>query len=82
MSTFRSHLTVLESSAAKYSSSPAFRVPQIDSQTEQVQQWHTITYKQFLSDVERFARYWLRTLETDAVPKGSVVGLWQVSKSI
>lgn len=76
MTTFRSHLTVLENSAVEYSSAPAFRVPQVDSQTAQVKQWHTVTYKQFLNDVERFARYWSRTLKADAVPRGSVVGLW------
>jgi len=72
----RSHLTVLETSASLYSSLPAFRIPQVDAASGQVTQWRPVTYNQFQSDVELFARYWARTLKTDGIPRRSVVGLW------
>ncbi|KAJ8521428.1 hypothetical protein ONZ45_g1866 [Pleurotus djamor] len=68
-----SHLTVLESSASLYPSAPVFKVPQLDN-SNHVQEWASITYSQFQSDVELFARYWSRTLK--GVPRRSVVGLW------
>ncbi|EMD35402.1 hypothetical protein CERSUDRAFT_116175 [Gelatoporia subvermispora B] len=69
------HLTVLASSASRYSSSPAFRTPVLDSDG-QVREWSTITYSQFQSDVEVYARYWAHTLKADGIPQRSVVAIW------
>ncbi|EGN97003.1 hypothetical protein SERLA73DRAFT_111801 [Serpula lacrymans var. lacrymans S7.3] len=77
MSHFSSHLTVLEQAATLYPSSPAFRVPRSDP-THQVQDWASISYKQFREDVECFARHWSVILKSDGIPAGSVVGLWHV----
>ncbi|KAL0951048.1 hypothetical protein HGRIS_007788 [Hohenbuehelia grisea] len=71
-----SHLTVLEQSAVRYASSPVFKVPRLDLSTKQVLSWESITYSQFQSDVERFARYWSRVLRQDGIPPRSVVGIW------
>ncbi|KAI0652198.1 acetyl-CoA synthetase-like protein [Trametes meyenii] len=76
MATHRTHLTILEQTAAKYPDAPAFRVPRIDPETDQVLEWDIITYKEFWQDVERFARYWTQTLSADGVVGRSVVGLW------
>ncbi|TFK57163.1 acetyl-CoA synthetase-like protein [Heliocybe sulcata] len=75
MPAYRSHLSLLETAASHYASSPVFRIPLIDS-TGAVSQWTSITYLQFLRDVERFARYWSRTLRSNGIPSKSVVGLW------
>ncbi|GBE88711.1 acetyl-CoA synthetase-like protein [Sparassis latifolia] len=74
MVAFRTHLTVLAESAARYPLSPVFRTPLFDQKTTKVLEWRIITFSQFQSDVEHFARYWGRTLK--GVPQRSVVGLW------
>ncbi|CAA7262317.1 unnamed protein product [Cyclocybe aegerita] len=70
-----SHLTVLESSSQRYSSSTLFRTPQLDS-TGRVEQWRSTSYQQFHSDVDLFARHWSRVLKNDRIPPRSVVGIW------
>lgn len=74
---FSTHLTVLETSASRHPSAAAFRTPLLN-ETGQVQEWNTITYEQFHSDVQLYARYWSRTLKRDGIPLRSVVGLWYV----
>ncbi|KAF9460787.1 hypothetical protein BDZ94DRAFT_1265122 [Collybia nuda] len=72
-----SHLTVLKASAALYPSSPAFKTPQLDaSLNNTVEEWRSISYAQFLADVETSARYWTRMFKTRAIPDRSVIGLW------
>ncbi|KAF8900464.1 hypothetical protein CPB84DRAFT_1778992 [Gymnopilus junonius] len=70
-----SHLTVLESSSSKYSTATLFRIPQLDN-AGCVAEWRSITYQQFLRDVELFARYWTRVFKNDRIPKRSVIGMW------
>ncbi|KAJ6604760.1 hypothetical protein DFH09DRAFT_1123741 [Mycena vulgaris] len=72
----RTHLTVLETSSCRYPLSPAFKLPRSDSQSSHGQDWYSITYRQFHTDVELFARHWARTLTQSGVAAGSVVGLW------
>jgi acyl-CoA synthetase (AMP-forming)/AMP-acid ligase II len=79
MTTFKSHLTVLETSASLYSSSPVFRIPQLADATGEVEAWIPITYRQFHNDVELVAKYWTRTLRADGLPQRTVVGLWSVT---
>ncbi|KZT07086.1 acetyl-CoA synthetase-like protein [Laetiporus sulphureus 93-53] len=76
MSSFKTHLTVLAESAATYPTRPVFRIPIVDTQSRRVRDWNTITYSQFQSDVELYARYWSRALRADGLPRRSVVGLW------
>lgn len=73
---FRTHLSVLDSSAACFSSSPVFKLPLLDAQTNQLSDWTTITYQQFRDDVERSSAYWAKELRRDAIPQRSVIGLW------
>ncbi|KAI0639736.1 acetyl-CoA synthetase-like protein [Trametes polyzona] len=74
---YQTHLTVLEQSASLYASSAAFKLPRLASaDSEVVEEWVPVTYQQFLSDVERSARYWSRTLSAHKVPKRSIVGMW------
>ncbi|KAJ7631100.1 hypothetical protein FB45DRAFT_1003896 [Roridomyces roridus] len=68
----RTHLSVLETSASLYPQSPVFKLPLSGSGF--TQDWYSITYQQFLTDVESFARHWSRTLA--GIPLGSVVGFW------
>jgi acyl-CoA synthetase (AMP-forming)/AMP-acid ligase II len=77
----RSHLTVLESSAARYPSSPVFKVPQLDSQGS-IEGWESITYQRFRGDVESYARYWAGVFKRDRIPQRSVIGIWCVDKCI
>ncbi|KAJ7070925.1 hypothetical protein C8F01DRAFT_1206578 [Mycena amicta] len=72
----RTHLTVLEDTARRTPSSIAFNLPRADSQSSHVQDWYPVTYRQFLLDVELFARHWHSTLSRDGVAPGSVVSLW------
>ncbi|KAI0830640.1 acetyl-CoA synthetase-like protein [Trametes gibbosa] len=76
MASYRTHITILEETAARYPDAPAFRVPCVDPETSNVQEWAVITYSQFWQDVERFARYWTQRLTADGVVPRSVVGLW------
>ncbi|KAI0800938.1 acetyl-CoA synthetase-like protein [Fomes fomentarius] len=76
MAPFRTHLTVLEQSAAQYPDAPAFRVPRLRSDSDEILEWDTVTYIQFWQDVQRFARHWTQKLTVDGIPCGSVVGLW------
>ncbi|KAI0673463.1 acetyl-CoA synthetase-like protein [Trametes maxima] len=76
MTTYRTHLTILEETATRHPNAPAFRVPRIDSETDQVLEWGIVTYGEFWQDVERFARYWTQKLSADGVNGRSVVGLW------
>lgn len=76
MSAFRSHLTVLESSASLFSSTPAFQIPEADAETGKVIRWQARSYTQFRDDVNLSARYWAKTLRADGVQPNSVVGLW------
>lgn len=78
---YRTPLTVLEASASKFSSYPAFKVPgAVDSDTGCVQEWFSISYAQFKQDVELHAKFWSRTLSTDGLAPRSVVALWYVAE--
>ncbi|KAF8640839.1 hypothetical protein AX17_000488 [Amanita inopinata Kibby_2008] len=72
----KSHLTILETCASRYPSSPAFHLPKLDTSGTQVQAWDTITYQHFYHDVLLFASHWSRVLEDQCIPQGSVIGLW------
>src|SRR5258708_5869895 len=58
----RSHLSVLETSASLFSSSPAFQIPRSDLQLADTHDWEPITYAQFYRDVEVYASHWHRVL--------------------
>ncbi|TFY83769.1 hypothetical protein EWM64_g230 [Hericium alpestre] len=72
----RSHLSVLEASASAYASSPAFHIPRCDLQSDEAQEWDSISYAQFKQDVELFARHWARVFRTRGIPQRSVIGMW------
>ena len=78
MVSYRTHLTVLEQTAARYPQSPVFRIPRVDPVSKAILNWDVITYGQFWQDVERVARYWTQKLTADGVVTRSVVGLWSV----
>ena len=79
---YRTHLTVLEQTAARCPHAPAFRVPKVDPANDTVLEWNAVTYRQFWQDVETFARYWTHRLRADGVAPRSVVGLWYVFKML
>ncbi|KAH8102493.1 acetyl-CoA synthetase-like protein [Cristinia sonorae] len=76
MSYYKTHLNVLEQSALRFASSPAFKIPHLDADSHEILQWEDISYSQFLSDVEHFAKYWLQRLTSSGVASRSVVGIW------
>ncbi|KAK2461831.1 hypothetical protein APHAL10511_006294 [Amanita phalloides] len=71
-----SHLTVLVDSASRTPLSGVFRLPRYEPATNRVIEWQTITYQQFLHDVETAARYWTRLLANRGIPPRSTIGLW------
>ncbi|EJD43655.1 acetyl-CoA synthetase-like protein [Auricularia subglabra TFB-10046 SS5] len=73
MAPLRSTLTVLEQSAQKFATLPAFRLPVTGPGTGEVVGWKDITYAEFYADVERVAKFWLAELKLS--PR-SIVGLW------
>jgi acyl-CoA synthetase (AMP-forming)/AMP-acid ligase II len=77
MNSFKSHLSVLEASAAKYPSRHAFQIAKAGSNSS-VDAWAPVTFREFLEDVEVSARYWYKTLSDAGLSQGSVVGLWYV----
>ncbi|KAF7307018.1 Acetyl-CoA synthetase-like protein [Mycena indigotica] len=72
----KTHLTVLQETARRAPSSVAFKLPRADSQSTYAHDWYSVTYQQFLHDVELFARHWLSVLSSNGVAPGSVVSLW------
>lgn len=76
-----SHLTVLESSSTTYAGATAFLTPQLDS-TGRVGEWRPVSYRQFYSDVELFARHWRRVLGNGGIPVRSVIGMWYVRRTL
>lgn len=78
---YRTHLTVLEDSAASYPDRPVFRVPKTGTDDGEVEDWQVVTYSQFNSCVTLYARHWARILNADGLPPRSVVGLWCVDFS-
>ncbi|KZT05903.1 acetyl-CoA synthetase-like protein [Laetiporus sulphureus 93-53] len=76
MLSYQTHLTILERTARRCPDNVAFRVPEVDESSSDIRHWQSITYKQFLQDVERSARYWLWKLTADDISAGSVIGLW------
>lgn len=78
-STLQSHISVLVSSAGLYPTRPAFKIPVVNKETSQIAEWSTVTYAQFLQDVELYARNWTSVLSAGGVTPGSIVGLWCVS---
>jgi hypothetical protein len=76
--TLKSHLSVLQTSASRFASSPAFYVPQTVSESGDVASWEPVTYSQFLLDVELFAKHWGHVLTLDGIPRRSVIGMWSV----
>ena len=72
---YKTHLTVLEQSAALYSSASAFRLPRLSSDGS-VDEWLSISYRQFHLDVERFARHWHSVFSARGLRPRSIVGLW------
>ena len=75
----KSHLSVLQSSASRFASLPAFYVPQTLSESGDIASWEPVSYMQFLLDVELFAKHWAHVLKLDGIPQRSVIGMWSVN---
>ncbi|OCH95760.1 acetyl-CoA synthetase-like protein [Obba rivulosa] len=74
--TYRTHLTVLQEVASLHPTATAFRVPQLEPTTQRILEWDAISFAQFHSDVEHFARYWGALLQARGIALRSVVGVW------
>ncbi|EKM76166.1 hypothetical protein AGABI1DRAFT_108925 [Agaricus bisporus var. burnettii JB137-S8] len=72
----KTHLTVLEDVASKSARSAAFRIPELDTSSNRVKSWTTITYEEFYRDVETFAKYWTQILGSNNIPQRSIIGVW------
>jgi hypothetical protein len=70
------HLTNIEDAASRFPSRVAFKIPQVNPETDQIENWKDITFHQFLLDIEHLARYWFHVLkETSNIPQRSVIAL-------
>ena len=72
----RTHLSVLDKAALAFPTHPVFKVPTLASGSVEVVEWSTITYSQFRSDVDKYAKYWTRILAEDGLEPRSTVALW------
>ena len=76
MAELQSHLTVLEAASKTYPDRLAFRIAHKASDSDTVDTWERISYKQFQHDVEVAAKYWRSELSSRGLAQRSVVGLW------
>ncbi|KAF9044691.1 hypothetical protein BDP27DRAFT_1346740 [Rhodocollybia butyracea] len=71
-----SHLTNLEDAVSRFPSRAAFKIPNVNPQTDEIEDWTDITFHQFSLDIEHLARYWYHVLrETNEIPQRSVIAL-------
>ncbi|KAF9077879.1 acetyl-CoA synthetase-like protein [Rhodocollybia butyracea] len=76
MSPLLTHLTNLEDATSRFPSRVAFKIPQVNPQTDEIDHWTDITFHQFLLDIEHLTRYWFHVLkETSGIPQRSVITL-------
>ncbi|KAF9072023.1 hypothetical protein BDP27DRAFT_1418599 [Rhodocollybia butyracea] len=76
MSPLLTHLTNIEDATSRFPSRAAFKVPQVNPQTDRIDHWMDITFHEFLLDIEHLARYWFHVLkETSGIPQRSVIAL-------
>ncbi|TCD69976.1 hypothetical protein EIP91_005565 [Steccherinum ochraceum] len=74
---YKTHLSILQESAAAYPDRPVFRVPRLVVGSEsEVEDWTVVSYSQFDLGVKLYAKHWSRTLSRDGVPPRSIVGMW------
>ncbi|KAF5343319.1 hypothetical protein D9757_014157 [Collybiopsis confluens] len=71
----RNHFTNVEEAASRHPSRVAFKIPEFNTKTNEIQV-DDITYSQYLLDIERFAAYWYHVLNDVAgIPQRSVIAL-------
>ncbi|KAF5343317.1 hypothetical protein D9757_014158 [Collybiopsis confluens] len=72
----RNHFTNVEETASRHTSRVAFKIPQVNKETNEIDSCHDITCSQYLLDIERFAAYWYHVLSDVAgIPQRSVIAL-------
>lgn len=71
----KTHITNLVEVASKHPDRSALKVPLL-SDKGTFTGYETLSFAQFLGDVENSARYWTRELSKTGVKQGDVVGLW------
>lgn len=71
----KTHINELIEVAAKYPDSPAMKVPQFSADGV-FTGYETLSYTEFLRDVENSSRYWANELSKYGLKQGDVVGLW------
>ncbi|KAF9262375.1 acetyl-CoA synthetase-like protein [Marasmius fiardii PR-910] len=68
-------LHLLANAASETPDAPAFKIPIIDCETDQIAEWKSITYSKFALDVSRLAEQWLRVFLKDGILPGSVIAI-------
>ncbi|KAF9064026.1 hypothetical protein BDP27DRAFT_1474805, partial [Rhodocollybia butyracea] len=70
------HLTNIEDATSRFPSRAAFKIPQVNPETDEIDHWTDITFRQLLLDIELLARYWFHVLkESSGIPQRSVIAL-------
>lgn len=80
---FHSHLTFLEAAAKESPERLCFKCAQFEVEDDEVSHrkiigWKDVTYGKFYEDIQRCAKYWIKTLQA---PPRSVIGMWWVHHS-
>ena len=76
LSSYRTHISILEQIAESHPNANAFQVPQYEPHTSEILRWHPVTYSRFFADVEHFAKYWTQWFSSQGIPRRSVIGVW------
>ncbi|GBE77841.1 acetyl-CoA synthetase-like protein [Sparassis crispa] len=71
----KTHLSVLQETARLHSDASVFMIPVAATNGTELREWQSITYRQFIMDIEHCAQYWTRMFQ-DNLPQHSVIGLW------
>lgn len=67
------HFEALRARVASHPDTPVFKLPKPGAAGHE---WVNVSYRQFLADIERMAKYWLAKLSSRGLPPRSVVGIW------
>ncbi|KAF8486688.1 hypothetical protein JB92DRAFT_3256897 [Gautieria morchelliformis] len=70
------HFEALRARVTSHPHAPIFKLPKPGALGRE---WVNVSYKDFQTDIERMAKYWLAKLASQGLPPRSVVGVWRVN---
>lgn len=73
-----SPIDLLNKALAYFPNNIAFQIPKYTPSGETLEEWTSITYREFIDDVHRYAKYWSNVLSLEGIYSREVVVLWCV----